>query len=375
MRKNGSVAGDAASPDPPAIRGAAAAAAGIGSAAVVAAKQAPHAFLQAAPRKCVSKSRDGVPRHGAACARAACTRAAGSAASWLRAAAAASAAVAVAAKCLCKDDWVGQASQQDVPLTQELLAQHTCRDQGAHGAGCGALSQGGRLLKNERASSSPTTSRAGRRAGGRAGGRAGRQVGGQAGGRSGRQAGALRLCSPRSSASVWWLPTSSSGLPSGMLPSPKLQAPSTRQRGRERLAASRHFSRATKLPIASSGPVGERGGGQARAHLRLPSAAVLTKTGLARRRPKAVVRSAYLPGGQGQQRVGGAVGRQEAGERSRCRAEQATSLLQAQGGWSKGSQSTHRSSSLGVGSSMGTATPKPALGRLAMGADMRRTGT
>ena len=187
MRKNGSVAGDAASPDPPAIRGAAAAAAGIGSAAVVAAKQAPHAFLQAAPRKCVSKSRDGVPRHGAACARAACTRAAGSAASWLRAAAAASAAVAVAAKCLCKDDWVGQASQQDVPLTQELLAQHTCRDQGAHGAGCGALSQGGRLLKNERASSSPTTSRAGRRAGGRAGGRAGRWAGRQVGGRAGRQ--------------------------------------------------------------------------------------------------------------------------------------------------------------------------------------------
>lgn len=36
---------------------------------------------------------------------------------------------------------------------------------------------------------------------------------------------------------------------------------------------------------------------------------------------------------------------------------------------------THRSASPGLGSSIGTATPNPAVVRLVMGADMRRTGT
>jgi hypothetical protein len=153
---------DAAGPNPPAVRDAAAAAAGIGSAAVAASKQAPDALLQAAPRECVSKGRDGIPRHSAAGA-----RAAGSAPSrLLAAAAAAGAAIAVAAKCLCKDDWVGQASQQDVPLAQELLAQHTCRGQEACGAGCGALSQGSSKLDNTSRVLGHTTSRqAGRQAG------------------------------------------------------------------------------------------------------------------------------------------------------------------------------------------------------------------
>lgn len=73
------------------------------------------------------------------------------------------------------------------------------------------------------------------------------------------------------------------------------------------------------------------------------------------------------------------MGEQWAGKRlvSAAGAEQSTqqACCRREEGGAKEAQSTHRSSSLGVGSSMGTATPKPALGRLAMGADMRRTGT